>query len=146
MLKKKKGFLCFIITGTLASDWFQAHRWWWWVSYLCECGNSSYLTATRTLVESSSAIAAAAAVIFGCKDDWLTHDDDDLQNQENTCTPQGFDSSSCKRHRRYAKKNTTFFSFVRDGWATLQDLKRIFKYWIWFYHVPCNHRPNSRSY
>jgi hypothetical protein len=75
------------------------------------CGNSSYLTATRTLVESSSAIAAAAAaVIFGCKDDWLTHDDDDLQNQENTCTPQGFDSSSCKRHRRYAKKNYHFFS------------------------------------
>lgn len=29
-------------------------------------------------------------------------------------------------------KKTTFFSFVRDGWATLQDLKRIFKYWIWF--------------
>jgi hypothetical protein len=81
---------------------------------LCECGNSSYLTATRTLVESSSAIAAAA-VIFGCKDDWLTHDDDDLQNQENTCTPQGFDSSSCKRHRRYAKKIPLFsLSSVTD--------------------------------
>ena len=91
--KKKKGFLsvCFLffITGTLASDWFQAHR---WVSHMCVCErdlvlHNCYLTATRTLVESSSAIAAAA-VIMGCKDDWVTTHDDDLQkkNQENTCT------------------------------------------------------------
>lgn len=129
-LQEEKGFpLCLLfflfITGTLASDWFQAHR---WVSHMCVRErdlvlHNCYLTATRTLVESSSAIAAAA-VIMGCKDDWVQHTTTTYRRKtkKTHVLPPRF--RFIIMHSK--KKNSTFdHSSVTDE---LQVLKRIFKY------------------
>lgn len=74
---------------------------------------------------------------FGCKDDWVTRRP--TEHKKHMYTSRIWfiimqtASKKCKKNKN---KNYffSFFSFVRDGWAPLRDLKRIFKYWIWF---PC---------